>query len=200
MKKTPLILSIVAVVLSAAALLILLLNGNKKSISTTDIEPNAVAGDIAYIQLDSLIVSYDMYNDLMSALQSKYQSVQEDLEKKGRKLESDLSAFENQVNKGLLTRSNAEQQQALLIQRQEALQNEINLKQQELAEEEFVLNNRVMDAIKTYVASYTEANGFSIVLTTSAATNVVISANPSLDITAAVIEGLNTEYIKIRNK
>lgn len=198
MKHTPLILSIVAVVISLAALLILLFGGNKQTVASAEPHTGAVAGDIVFIQLDSLIVNYDMYNDLMSALQSKYQTIQEDLEKKGRKWESDYKSFENQVNKGLLTRSNAEQQQNALLQRQEALQNEMNTKQQELAEEEYVLNNRVMDAIQTYVSAYNAEHGFSLILTTSTASNVVLNAQQGLDITAAVLAGLNEEYIKTR--
>ncbi|MBQ7222535.1 MAG: OmpH family outer membrane protein [Bacteroidales bacterium] len=200
MKHTPLILSIVAVVISLAALLILLFGGNKTSVATAETHTEAVAGDIVFIQLDSLIVNYDMYNDLMSALQSKYQTIQEDLEKKGRKWESDYKSFENQVNKGLLTRSNAEQQQNSLLQRQEALQNEMNAKQQELAEEEYVLNNRVMDAIQTFVSAYNAEHGYSMILTTNASTSVVLNAQPGLDITAAVLAGLNEEYIKTRSK
>ncbi|MCF0178409.1 MAG: OmpH family outer membrane protein, partial [Bacteroidales bacterium] len=159
----------------------------------------APSGEIVYIQLDSLVINYDMYNDLMSAFQSKAQSAQEDLEKKGRKLESDGKAFENQINKGLLTRSAAEQQQANLLQRQEELQNEAAQKQAELQEEEYVLNNRVMDAIQTYIKEYNRTHNYSMILTSSAS-SVVIDADPSLDITKEIIEGLNAEYVKNRNK
>ena len=140
MKKTSLILSIAALLVAIAVLILNLTGGCGKKqsvISTSSNGASAVSGDIVYIQIDSLVMRYDMYNDLMSAFQSKAMGVQDELQKKGRKLESDMKAFENQIQKGLLTRSKAEEQQQALLQRQEALQNEANQKQYELQDENF---------------------------------------------------------------
>ena len=201
MKKTPLILSIVALVISATLLVLFLIGPNKniKKASVSEKETSAVAGDIVYVQIDSLIIQYDMFNDLRSAFESKAQSVQDDLSKKGRKLESDGKSFENQINKGLLTRSTAEQQQKSLLKRQEDLQSLANQRQRELQEEEYVLNNTVMDAIKSFLIEYNKTHNYSMILTTSGSTNVVIVGNPAIDITKDVMEGLNEEYIKARN-
>lgn len=201
MKKTPLIISIVALVISATLLVLFLIGPNKniKKASVSENETSAVAGDIVYVQIDSLIIQYDMFNDLRSAFESKAQSVQDDLSKKGRKLESDGKSFENQINKGLLTRSTAEQQQKSLLKRQEDLQGLANQRQRELQEEEYVLNNTVMDAIKSFLIEYNKTHNYSMILTTSGSTNVVIVGNPAIDITKDVIEGLNEAYIKTRN-
>jgi outer membrane protein len=145
-------------------------------------------------------MNYDMYNDLMSAFQTKYQASQDELQKKSRQLESDAKSFENQINKGLLTRSAAEQQQQNLLRRQENLQNEANNKQLELQEEEFVLNNQVYDAIKTFLEKYNAEHQFALILTSSSASNTVIEGNRGLDITNEVVRGLNEEYIRNRNK
>ncbi|MBO4764864.1 MAG: OmpH family outer membrane protein [Bacteroidales bacterium] len=201
MKKTPIILACAALLVSIAALLVTLLSGNKKPVETEPVPgQTAVAGDIVYIQIDSLLINYDMYNDLMSAFQSKYQASQEELQKKSRALENDAKAFENQINKGLLTRSAAEEQQQRLLRRQENLQNEANNKQLELEEEQYVLNNQVYDAIKTYLEKYNQEHEFALILTSSAATNVVMEGNKGLDITNEVVRGLNEEYIRNRNK
>lgn len=201
MKKTPLIISIVALVISATLLVLFLIGPNKniKKASVSENETSAVAGDIVYVQIDSLIIQYDMFNDLRSAFESKAQSVQDDLSKKGRKLESDGKSFENQINKGLLTRSTAEQQQKSLLKRQEDLQGLANQRQRELQEEEYVLNNTVMDAIKSFLIEYNKTHNYSMIITTSGSTNVVIVGNPAIDITKDVMEGLNEAYIKTRN-
>ena len=202
MKKTPLILSIIAVVVALAALAMEFIgcDGKNKPADISGQGTSAVAGDVVYLQIDSLVLNYDMYNDLMSAFQTKAVGVQDDLQKKGRKLESDMKAFESQIQKGLLTRSAAETQQNSLLQRQQKLQEEAAQKQQELSEEEFVLNNQVMDAIKTFLTEYNEEHQFALILTTSAASNSVIEGSTSLDITADVLAGLNDAYIKVRNK
>ncbi|MBQ6082698.1 MAG: OmpH family outer membrane protein [Bacteroidales bacterium] len=206
MKRTPLILSIIALVvaLCAAVMAIVRPDFKKKPASEpTDITDTgnitAVAGDIVYVQLDSLIANYDMYNDKMTAFQSKVQGIQDELQKRGRRLESDAKAFENQVQKGLLTRSAAEEQQNKLMQRQQNLQNDAAKKDAEIQEEQAVLNNQVYFAVKEFIERYNAEHQYSLILTTSGVTNTVLNVNPGLDITADVLKGLNEEYIKNRN-
>lgn len=202
MKNTSTIISIVAAVLAAAAL-IFTLTGQKcshKAAETSGEAIQAAAGDIVYIRLDTLMLQYDMYSDLQSAFDAKAQSVEDDLNKKGRKLESDIKNFENQINKGLLTRSAAEQQQLSLQQRQNDLQNLAAQKQLELQEESQVNLNNIMFAIQSYLEEFNKEHNFAAILTTTEATNVVIVGSPALDITQTVVEGLNAEYIANRNK
>ena len=206
MKKTPLILSVIALVVALAAAVLSVVKPDFKKkpanepVDITDTgKITAVAGDIVYVQLDSLIANYDMYNDLMTAFQSKVQGIQDDLQKRGRRLESDAKAFENQVQKGLLTRSAAEEQQNKLMQRQQNLQNDAAKKDAEIQEEQAVLNNQVYYAVKEFIEKYNEEHQFSLILTTSGVTNTVLNVNPGLDITADVLQGLNEEYIKNRN-
>ena len=201
MKHTPLILSIIACVAAVAALILTLTTPkthHAKAVENND-GIQAVAGDIVYLRLDTLMMQYDMYSDLQSAFEAKAQTVDSDLNKKARKLESDIKNFENQIQKGLLTRSAAEQQNTALQQRQANLQNEAAQKQQELAEESQVLLNQVMFAIQQYLEEYNKEHGFAAILTTTEASNVVIVGAPALDITQEVVEGLNAEYIKTRN-
>lgn len=205
MKKTSLILSILAFVAAVAALVMTLCDVKlppKKSVeSSMEDTSNITAqpGDIVYVQLDSLVANYDMFNDKMTALQSKMQGIQEDLAKRGRKLESDVKNFENQINKGLLTRSAAEEQQLKLQQRQQNLQNDAAQKEAELQEEQMVLNNQVYYAVKEFIERYNAEHMYSLILTTSGATNTVLNDNPGLNITADVLKGLNEEYVKTRN-
>jgi len=200
MKQTPLILSIIAVVAAVAALILTLTapKNPQKSVENTD-GIQAVAGDIVYLRLDTLMMQYDMYSDLQSAFEAKAQNVDSELNKKARKLDSDVKNFQNQIQKGLLTRSAAEQQSSSLEQRQANLQNEAAQKQQELAEESQVLMNQVMYAIKTYLEEYNKEHNFAAILTTTDASNVVMVGAPALDITQQIVEGLNAEYIKTRN-
>lgn len=206
MKKTPLILSIIALVLACAAVALSVVNpkfekkkAGEPSLVTDASNITAVAGDIVYLQLDSLIMNYDMYNDLMTAFQNKVQGIQDDLAKRSRKLESDAKAFENQYQKGLLTRSAAEEQSNKLAQRQQNLQNDAAKKDQEIQEEQAVLNNQVYYAVKDFIERYNEEHQYALILTTSAGTNTILNVNPGLDITADVLKGLNEEYIKNRN-
>ena len=136
-----------------------------------------------------------MYNDLKSEWESKAQTIQDDLSKKGRSFESAVKDFQTKIDKGLLTRSQAEEQQQRLVEREQNLQSLSQQKQMELAEEEAVMMRRVMDAIQTYITKYNQDKGYALILSVP-----VLAGEPSLNITQDVLAGLNEEYIKSKNK
>ena len=192
MKKVNIILNIV-LILAVAALYILHFTGAGKQSSSQasgSESVTAVKGDIVYINLDTLVNQYDMYNDLRSELQGKVSAIENDINKQGRALENDIKSFQEKMQKGLLTRSQAESMNNDLTQQ----------KQMEMAEEESVMYNKVMDAITTYVENYNKDKQYSLILTTTAATTTVINGNSGLNITEEIVNGLNAEYIKNRNK
>ena len=156
----------------------------------------APVGSIVYIQMDSLIAGYDMANDLRTELEAKVADIQGDLNKQQRAFESDANEFQTKVQKCLLTQSQAELQNRQLNERLQALQNEGQIKQNEIAEEQAVLLNKVFDAVQTYLTEYNKTHNYALILTTSAASSTVIVGNPSLDITNDVLIGLNEEYAK----
>ena len=193
MKQLKLILTVAvaAIICSCAA------NGNTNGSQQANAagETSAAQGSIVYIQLDSLVNQYDMYNDLKSELESKVQAVQEDLTKKGRSFESAVKDFEAKIAKGLLTRSQAEEQQKRLLEREQNLQSLSQQKQMELAEEEAVMMRRVMDAIQTYITKYNQDKNYALILSVP-----VLAGDPSLNITQDILKGMNEEYIKSKNK
>lgn len=199
MKKINLVLNIIS--LAAVVVLFVLHFTSPKNSETT---PRTVVetsnGGIVYIRLDSVINAYDLYNDLRITLEGKVSSIENEINKKGRALENDIKSFQEKMGKGLLTRSQAETMSEELQRRQQELQLYSQQKQMEIAEEENVMINQVMNEIRLFVASYNSQNNYSLILTTTEATNTVISGESALDISKDIIEGLNKEYIKKRNK
>ncbi len=197
MKKAKAILSV-----ALATILVSCNNNTATETKAASSEPAAVApsGSIVYIQMDSLVNSYDMFNDLKSELEAKAQAIQEDLTKKGRAFENAAKDFETKINKGLLTRAQAEEQQQQLYQRQQSLESLRQQKSMEMAEEQQVMLNKVMDAVQTYVEKYNAEHNYALILTTSGSTNTVIVGNPQLDITNSILAGLNEEYVKSKTK
>ena len=159
----------------------------------------AAKGDIVYINLDTLVNQYDMYNDLRSELQGKLSAIENDINKQGRALENDIKSFQEKMQKGLLTRSQSESMNNDLAQRDQDLRKLTKQKQMEMAEEESVMRNQGMDAIMPYVEAYNKEKQYSLILSTTTATTTVINGNPGLDITQEILNGLNAEYIKNRN-
>lgn len=203
MKQIPLILSIVSILAVIAMAVVMFTSpaqtGHEMAISdSTKVAANT--SGIAYIQLDRVIAEYDRYNDMKTAIETKADGIQSDIDRRGKQFESEVTTFQDKVSKGLMTRSVAEAQQMDLAQKEQELNTYVYQKQQELQEETFVMNNNIMEDIRNYVARYNESKNYSVIFTTDAATNTIILGNAALDISDDIIAGLNEEYTSNKKK
>lgn len=201
MKKASIITN---VILGAAVIVLFILHFTSKpgshSASEMPAGDTSLSGGIVYVQIDSLINQYDMFNDLRSEFENKAQTIQSDLNKRGRTLENDVKDFQTKVQKGLITRSQAEAQQQQLAMRDQELQGYIRQKQEEMSEEEQVLYRRVFDALQSYINRMNEEKQYSLILSTNNSSNTVLQGNKALDITSSVVAAMNDEYIKQKSK
>ena len=201
MKNTSLILSIIALVAAVVFGVLSLTKGEKGAAAQAEgeaVETTASKGDIVYIDLDRILMEYDMANDLRSVVETKVQNIQAEVNRRGSKLENDVIEFQNKIDKGLLTRTNAELQSQKLQQQELEFNNYAAQKQQEINEEQVVMMNQLGDAIQTFLNKYNEEKQYAMILTNSGGAPV-ITADAALDITDDVLAGLNEEYIKSKN-
>ena len=123
MKNVSLIISIVALAAATVFGVLSLTDGKKDAnVAVEETAGDVVAskGDIVYIDLDRILMEYDMANDLRSVVETKVQNIEAEITRRGKKLENDVKEFQEKVNKGLMTRSVAEvQQQKLMKQEQD---------------------------------------------------------------------------------
>ena len=202
MKKVNLILNIVSI-LAIAVLYVLHFADDSRHGSqpvSGDSQVSAVKGDIVFINLDSLVNQYDMYNDLNTELQSKASTIENELNKQSRAFENDVKSYQDKMQKGLLTLSQAQTTEQELAMREQQLKQLAQQRQLEMADETNVMYNKVMDAISTYVSNYNKDKQFALILTTTGATNTVLGGDQALNITEDILKGLNEEYIRNRNK
>ena len=199
-----------SIILSAVALIVAVVFGilymssdksSGSSVPTDSSDSTAVAaeGAIVYIDLDRIFQEYDMANDLRSVVETKVQNIQAEVNRRGKKLESDYNDFQDKINKGLMTRSVAEVQGQKIQQQQDEFNNYAAQKQNEIAEEQMVMTNQIVDALKTYLDKYNEEKQYAMILTNQGGAPV-ITGDPGLDITDEVLAGLNEEYVKNKNK
>lgn len=199
MKKIALIISAAALVLAAVSC---------KNVKTaegsegTAASEGPAAGAIVYFNLDRVLEEYDMANDLRTQVETKVNSIQQEINRRGTKLEKDVKAFQDKIDKGLLTRSVAEVQGQKLQQQQNSFQQYAAQKQQEMAEEQQVMMNQIADAIKTFIDKFNEEHKFAMIIATqgSVLPSPVACGDPDLDITDALLQGLNSEYVKTKGK
>ena len=165
-------------------------------------DSTAVAGSIVYFDLDRVLQEYDMANDLRSVAETKINSINQEVNRRGSKLEKDIKAFQDKINKGLMTQSVAEIQGKKLQDQQNNFQQYAAQKQQEIAEEQQVMMNQIADAIKTFIDGYNAEKGYAMILTTQGdiLPAPVVAADSSLDITDDILEGLNAAYVKSKSE
>ncbi len=202
MKNTSLILSIISLVAVVVfGILFLTKDGSSQTDSPVEGQPveAAAKGAIVYIDLDRILMEYDMANDLRSVVETKVQNIQAEVNRRGQKLENEVKTFQEKLDKGLMTRSVAEVQSQKLQQEEIDFNNYAAQKQQEINEEQVVMMNQLGDAIQTFLTKYNEEKQYAMILTNSGGAPV-ITADQSLDITDDVLAGLNDEYIKTKNE
>ena len=200
MKNTSLILSVISLVAVVVFGVLTLTKGGKQAEPATEGAATEAAqkGDIVYLDLDRILMEYDMANDLRSVVETKIQNIQAEVNRRGQKLEKEVIAYQEKIQKGLMTRSVAEVQGQKLQEQEIEFNNYAAQKEQEINEEQVVMMNQLGDAIQTYINKFNEEKQYAMILTNSGGAPV-ITADAALDITDDVLAGLNEEYIKSKN-
>ncbi|MFO7851837.1 MAG: OmpH family outer membrane protein [Bacteroidota bacterium] len=200
MKKLPLILGIVAII---GVLFLLMWQffyvDKKEEAEVQQIEQKLTPNKIAYVEIDSIILNFDMYFDLRENLIQKQQSSEAELNTKGRQYESGARDYEEKVRKGLVTRATAAQMEQQLLQQQQNLLNLRDELEGQLMEEEQVMNRKILDYIYDFLEEFSDDNNYDYILAKSFGSPVMY-ANDSLNITDEVLKGVNYKYRKEQNE
>lgn len=161
--------------------------------STSGPVQTAASSNIAYFNLDSLLLGYNMYLDMRADFEVKTQKADSELTTKGRALESDVVSYQEKVQKGLVTRAQAaELEQQLSVKQQELVQYRDQLVAN-MAEEEQVMLNNIQNSITEYIAEFNSDYRYGVIMSTNTS-GPIYNADPSLNITAEIIKGLNERY------
>lgn len=181
---------------------------SKTEVVATGADSIATTGKIAYFYIDQVIDAYQMAKDKQAEFQKKYDEATKKLSNTEKaivrdqnNLQKKANDLQDKVNKVLITQSNAQAEMEKLNaqgekiqQRMVSYQNEVQKVQGELAEEEMVMTNQIMHSISEYVKSLNTDYQFDIILQSTSNGSPIVNANPALDLTAIIINGLNESY------
>ena len=188
------------VILGVAVIVLFVLHfsGNEKKVTGDDSDGAALIanpGDvsIAYFNMDSVMSQWDLYYDYQQDLTQKQTELEADFAGRTETFYQSVQDAQYKIQKGLVTRTEAEQLQQQLATQEQSLQVLQNQYAGQIQEEGMVKNRQMLDMIETYVAELSKANGYSYVYSYSFGGNLIYGAK-SLDITAQVVEGLNARY------
>ncbi len=158
-------------------------------------KPKAAAElKIAYVEVDSLMTQYEFCKEYSLILEKKSRNIQNTLQQKGQKLQTDVANFQQKLQQNALDRQTAERMQASL-QKQDA---DLTALQQRLGaefqEETNKFNAALHDSLQHFLAKYNKDKKYTLILSKSG--DNILYADKSVDITREIIAGLNKVYKK----
>lgn len=185
-------------VLGVAVIVLFILHFTGKTAGTSTAPVTGIDGKAAavvYVNIDSLVKGYDMYFDMQKEYETKAKKKEAEFSAKMKGFERDAKDFQEKVQKGLVTRSQAQTLQESLASREQELMQMRQQFQGELGEEEGVMLRKIHFSIQDYLKEYNKSKGYKIILSTNSG-NPVLYGDEVLNITVDVLKGLNASYKK----
>jgi outer membrane protein len=192
MKKISIVLYVVLFA-AVAVLFVLHFTGNSAGKSAAVNVSGKPGEGIAYVNIDTVILNFNMANDRKNDLMAKQKSAEAELNSKGEAYQKGVNDYQEKVNKGLLTRSAAQQVEQALVQQQQELVNLRDKLQQDLMEEQQVMNRQVIDYITKFLEENKSEYNYQYILGKSFG-SLVLFSDAGLDITKPVLAALNKKY------
>lgn len=188
---------IINAVLSVAVIILFVLhfNGNKAGTATDEVittDAN-MAGKIAYINIDTLQLYYEYFDDMRADLNKKTQKLEKDMISREQNLQQKANNFQRRAEAGLMSRADIEKKQKQLMIQGEDYQRYKQSVLMGLQAEQASANDSLFQRITDFLEKYNQEKSLDYILGRSEG-SAILHAKGSLDITKEVIEGLNTKY------
>jgi len=148
---------------------------------------------IAYFKIDSVMTNWELYFEMQEKLSKKQQQLESDFENKSQSFMKRVEDAQYKMQRGLVTRAEAEQLQQQLAQEEQSLMGLQNNYATQIQEEGVVKNRQMIDKIEQYLESYNEERGFDYIFSYSFGGNLFYG-DDALDITQEVIDGINEMF------
>ena len=178
-----------------AALAFLAIVGCKESKKNAEVVEQpatevAASGDLAFVNVDFVFAESEIFKTEGIALRDKTEKAQQKWAKKEQGLQNEMAQLAEKYQKGLITTRDAQAKEQELQKRAASLQAQAQKEGKELEEENFVFQNRLNDLVMRAVQAINADKKYKMIV--NAAT--LLDADPSLDITPAVLAKVNELY------
>jgi outer membrane protein len=194
MKGTSLIVSIVLFV-AIAVLYVLHFTGSGRNtsnqLSGQDRQLNSGGLRVAYLKADSLIVNYDLAQDLHDLFTQKEQAYNAEFGTRRSTFEREAGEFQEKLNRGgFLTQDRAIQERDKLAGKEQEI---MKLNQEysgKLAELQAANNKQILDSLISYLKIYNKDKKYDYILNSAD----ILIGNEASNITAEVLRKMNQTY------
>ena len=198
MKKGSLIFNIIlsiAVIILFGLVLTQEENSTPESASQTNDTLTSASGlSLVYVNTDSILLNYEFAKHMNEELMKKEENSRADYNEKARNFQRDVNEFQRKVqNNAFLSLDRAQQEKERLAKLEAELQDLNSRLSNQLMMEQNNVSKQLRDTLENYLKEIQKDYGFTIVLSNSMGDNILYSES-GLDITSAVVKGLNARY------
>jgi outer membrane protein len=194
MKTTGSIFTKITLGLVAAATIVAC---NNKPAATTVAAPSSTTADkgtTVYINSDSLLSQYAYSKDMQARLTEKGKSAQAEVASKEQALRREIADY--QKDAATLPADKRQVTEQRLAREQQEFQQFQQNEGAAFQSEQSTETNKLFQRTADFAKSFAKEKGYKLVLTYSKAAPGVLYVDPSLDVTAEVVKGLNDAYAK----
>lgn len=153
-------------------------------------------GDVAYVRVEYVLAESEIYKTEGVALQEKTQKAQNSWAQKEQNLQYEAVQLQEKYQKGLITTADAQKQQESIEKKISNYQTSAQKEAETLDEENYVFSNRTQDLILRAIQSINADKKYKMVVNSTA----LLDADPSLDISDAVLAKVNELYAAEKNE
>lgn len=150
---------------------------------------------IAFVEVDSLLSSYQFCIDMNQEMVKKEENVRATLNDKGKKLENEQKEFQYKYENNAFTQARAQEEYNRLMKKAQELEDLKVKLAEELAIENQKNNLQLRDSINNFLQVYNADKQYDFIISNSGFDNLLYG-NPAYNITGEIIEGLNARYKK----
>jgi outer membrane protein len=189
--KLTLIISLIALV----GVIFLLIHeaGEEKNESKPAVSQQNIKSKIAFVNVDSVLVKYDLYNELSLQLAKKQQDLDKQLKSKALSLQNRAYQLQQKYAQHLITTETYQNKAQKLTQEQTQLQQWQQKKANELSEDQMNLTQRVYDSIISAVNTVNANKKYDYIISNAASGgSTLLYGNPDFDITNEVVKIMNS--------
>lgn len=165
-------------------------SGPKKK--TTEASATAEAPKIVYVNGDSLLNKYAVFQADLKALETRSKGMESTLASRGRSLQQELIAAEQKAQSGQWAPAQIQKEQQRLMQKQQNLVAQQESMSKQLLDERQKLQENLEKRVKELLTAIRKEKGYDFILNYGPGTGVLM-VNDSLDITKVVLEKLNAK-------
>jgi Skp family chaperone for outer membrane proteins len=178
--------------------------GNNSAVEPVKVDSLATTGRVAYFYVDRVVAEYNFAQTKQAEFQKKYDAATKKLSatetainKDYQKLQQQVVELNEKAQKVLITQADYQKEMERLAGEEQKIQTriasfqaEMQKVQNELAEEEIVVTNQIMDNVSKYVQQLNAEYSYDVIIASTVG-SPVFHANPLLDLTDTIVKGLN---------